>query len=331
MDLTRLQKLAMKLKELDDAWNKFDDVQAKREAEIRRPAKHIDVMSDKEYDRIKDAKEYVREVLDELIYTRKDQLETTIGLVYRFFAGDDNKGLDEGIKHIADCVGGTLVLRCQARSNPFFKDPPAGRERSKEFEEPSKEDLEKFAKEMKVDLESVQECASMRRDRIDDDTDLMIKLNTPTHPAASSSKVASLCEFAERIPVLPNQVPDSLDTVARGIIAEKVPSLASAVIAQLKKDFEADKYPSETEKKTLEAFFANEVAQKAMKTLLSECAIWFNGLAETCVKVIRAADEYVPENAKDRQPVPKEQYGELLEQARKEKLDFINRSQDYFK
>ncbi|KAM5441600.1 hypothetical protein MferCBS31731_003281 [Microsporum ferrugineum] len=173
--------------------------------------------------------------------------------------------------------------------------------------------------------------AGMGRDRSDDDSDLMIKLNTRTHPEASSSRADSLLDFALRIPIYPNQVPNSMDTIAREIIAEEGVSLVGAVIAQLKKDFEADKYPSESEKKTLEAFFANEVAQKAMKALLSECALWFNDVAETCVKVIRAADEYVPENAKDRQPVPKKQYNELLEPARREMMEFIGRSRDYFK
>ncbi|KAM5441601.1 hypothetical protein MferCBS31731_003282 [Microsporum ferrugineum] len=140
MDLTRLQKLARKMDELDIAWSKFDSVQAEREAEIRRPAKHVDVMPDKEYDRIKEAEAYVREVFDELIHTRKSQFETTMDLVYRFFAGDDNKELDKGIKHIADCVSGTLVLRSQARSNPFFKDPPPGRARPRKEPERSAEE-----------------------------------------------------------------------------------------------------------------------------------------------------------------------------------------------
>lgn len=231
MDLTRLQKLARKLDELDSAWSRFDSVQAEREAEIRRPAKHIDVMSDKEYDRIKEAEGYVKEVFDELIHTRKMQLETTMDLVYRFFAGDDNKELDKGIKHIADCVSGTLVLRCQARSNPFFKDPPPGRARPKanhegsaEAKELSKEDLEKLAKELNMAPEDVQNFAStgLGGDRIDDDSDLMIKLNTQTHPGASSSRAASLLEFAMRIPIFHYQVPDSLDVITTEIIAEQV-------------------------------------------------------------------------------------------------------------
>ncbi|KAM5458447.1 hypothetical protein MaudCBS49596_000361 [Microsporum audouinii] len=339
MDLTRLQRLARKMDELDTAWSRFDSVQAEREAEIRRPAKHIDVMSDNEYNRIQDAKGYVRDRLSELINTRSRQLETTSDLVYRFFAGDDSKEVDGGIKHIADCVSGTLVLRSQARSNPFFKDPPPGRakprkvpESSTEEEgEPTEEDLEKIAKELNIPLEDVQKYASIRAERMNDDSDLMIRLNTETHPKASTSRVESLCDFATHISIYANHVPGNLDTVVMKIVAEQGEPLVGAVIAQLKTDFEADKYPSETEKKTLEAFFANEVAQKAMKALISECAMWFNDLAETCVKVIRAADEYVPENAKDRQPVPKKQYNELLDQARKEMFDFIGRSRDYFK
>lgn len=49
---TGLEKLSRQLNELEDAWKKFDSEQTKREAEIRRPAKKINVISNEEWDRI---------------------------------------------------------------------------------------------------------------------------------------------------------------------------------------------------------------------------------------------------------------------------------------
>ncbi|EFQ97866.1 hypothetical protein MGYG_00904 [Nannizzia gypsea CBS 118893] len=286
MDFSRLQRLSMRLNELDEQWSKFDSVQAEREAEIRRPAKHIDVMSNKEYDRIQDAKGYVQERIHELVAIRKLQLETTKDLVYRFFGGK-YENYDKEIMNIADGISASLVLRCQARTNPFFK-----------YAVPTRQGLDESGKPIKL--------PELTKEQLEEAAKIMKEMKK---------------EYGQSMGNGPSHSVDSVHE----------PSLPKATMDQFEKDFKAGEYPSETEKKVLEDYFANETAQKAMKALLSECALWFQGLAEILIKVIRAADEYVPENAKDQQPVPREQFNEQLEKGRNEVGDFQRRVSDYFK
>ena len=69
---TGLEKLSRQLNELEDAWKKFDSEQTKREAEIRRPAKKINVISNEEWDRIQRVygayRPYLNAFIDGLCY-----------------------------------------------------------------------------------------------------------------------------------------------------------------------------------------------------------------------------------------------------------------------
>lgn len=54
---------------LNAAWDRFNAAQAEREAEIRRPARHINVMSEEEYQRIATARSKMTSFLNDLVYT----------------------------------------------------------------------------------------------------------------------------------------------------------------------------------------------------------------------------------------------------------------------
>lgn len=161
-----IQKLAERAKDAEDAWARFDEAQAAREAELRRPAKHIDVMSDQEYYRIQDTISYVTELSEELQRTRKQQLECTRDLVFQLFGGDkewseeDVGGLgssdeeetkkkaiakskereetdeykkNKAAKRISEGISAALVLRSHARSNPFVRDDRQQKEHLEKF------------------------------------------------------------------------------------------------------------------------------------------------------------------------------------------------------
>lgn len=159
MSLTPLQKLARRSEQLDAEWSRFNEAQAAREAEIRRPAKHVDVMPDNEYQRIQDTKAYTKNRFKELKETREQQLRCTRNLVFLFFGGDedllerdvaemlfnpeakkktaekeelektdDYKRNQAAAKRISEGISAALLMRSQARSDPFTQGERHGTE-----------------------------------------------------------------------------------------------------------------------------------------------------------------------------------------------------------
>lgn len=354
MPAAGLYKLALKIEKLDEDWGRFNEAQAAREAEFRRPAKHIDVMSDQEYYRIQDTIEYVTERLKELQRTRKEQLECTRDLVFQLFGGDkdwtetdvnrwyeneeakkkaiaesearektDEYKKNKAAKRISEGISAALVLRSHARYNPFVRD-----------ERDQKEHREKFP--------DCGPAPDIKR----------LHANVPpgigVGGSAADSKKDSLFDFAYNLGLQPGLTPGFTEDNIEEIVEEPKTvslmlhiltslmsetnvfqgSLAKAVTDQLKKDMKSGQYPTEAEQKKLEDFFADETAQKAMVVLLAECAMAFNDLAQTLVEIIKIADDRIPENS---QPVPKEQFQGPLQQARKEAAEFQNQAVDYFK
>ena len=107
----------------EEAWKGFDSNQARREAEIRRPARKINVMSDEEYDR-----------LDHVTYLYSQYLTVFLrgmklwDLRFHkefadFFTGSftlDSDDKKQAASEAATRISNSMSLYCQAHDDPYY-------------------------------------------------------------------------------------------------------------------------------------------------------------------------------------------------------------------
>lgn len=104
------------------AWEKFDKAQAKREAELRRPAYKINVMSDEEHARIGNVRYLYGQYLPIFLYGMKLRdlrfhKEFTDFFIESF---DLDSGQKQAASEAATCISNTLSLYCQVHDDPYY-------------------------------------------------------------------------------------------------------------------------------------------------------------------------------------------------------------------
>ncbi|KAH8689296.1 hypothetical protein BGW36DRAFT_433303 [Talaromyces proteolyticus] len=108
MNETRLEKLARQKSELDAAWAEHDRKQAALEAEIRRPAKHIDVMSNDEWNRIRKAQD-LYQVFYEKYYEDAARFSKFLrGMIAQFIEENKLQSQGDGMERDIDRVSAEL-------------------------------------------------------------------------------------------------------------------------------------------------------------------------------------------------------------------------------
>ncbi|KAI9933717.1 hypothetical protein AWENTII_000039 [Aspergillus wentii] len=116
-----VHNLVQNQRHVEQAWERFEEKQAAREAEIRRSGRKVTVMSDKEWDRIEEA----RKTLDG--YTREFEEETSLRdqeiqrQIKDFFSTNKKAdACDEAVSKVSESLGLSLRMYLQAICDPHF-------------------------------------------------------------------------------------------------------------------------------------------------------------------------------------------------------------------
>lgn len=107
---------------ISQAWERFNAAQAKVEAEIRRPAKKINVMSNEEYGRIKTAKDMTQALLHAYFYASRGRDKLIREDLDDFLR--QTVPAETDYAHVLDRVTNAVTVFCLALSDPYCNGAP---------------------------------------------------------------------------------------------------------------------------------------------------------------------------------------------------------------
>lgn len=114
---------------LAEAWDRFNAAQAAREAEIRRPARHIDVVSEDEYQRIQSARRKMKDYFNGLVYSWDYQYKQLSQRYIRAFIENyypNRVAIDDAaVQRITDWISRGVLMYSIVLSDPSFTSDPS--------------------------------------------------------------------------------------------------------------------------------------------------------------------------------------------------------------